>query len=80
MASTDIQYNCGCGYKTRKLEAAVNHCDEKSHVITVQGNIYPDVAKQSPRNAPPKLHKFRSVLAPEPNSDFLAMKKRLQNK
>ena len=80
MASLDIHYNCGCGVRTNKLEEAVNHCDGKGHVITVQGNIYPDEPKQSSRTASPKLHKARSVLAPEPTSDFIAMKKRLQNK
>lgn len=42
MASIKIQYNCGCGYHTDKLEEAVKHSDAKKHSLTVQGEIKKD--------------------------------------
>jgi len=41
MADVDITYGCGCGFKTRRLEAAVEHSDDKHHSMTVLGTIKP---------------------------------------
>ncbi len=83
MASINIQYNCGCGFKTKKLEAATDHADEKGHVLTVQGNIYTDVV--------PLPIKHRKTTTPKPSgvvavaleeaqetAAFLSMKDRLR--
>ena len=85
MASTDIQYNCGCGYKTDKLEAAANHSDQRQHVMTAQGNIYPDEAKESLSIAPPRTRKTAAPVTAAPvvigpSTDFAALKKKLQKK
>ena len=88
MASTNITYNCGCGFRTKKLEAACDHADEKGHVITVQGNIYTDVIplpikhrKTSTKNTETKKTVKPSpavveIAAPDP--DFSSMKDRLR--
>lgn len=41
MADVDISHNCGCGYKSRSLEAAVRHSDTEHHTLTVLGTIRP---------------------------------------
>lgn len=35
--SVSIMFRCGCGYKTRILNEAVNHCMVKHHSIEVSG-------------------------------------------
>ena len=39
MADVDITYGCGCGFKTRRLEAAIEHLNTKHHTLTVLGII-----------------------------------------
>lgn len=39
MASVKVQYTCGCGYSTKKLEEAVKHSDERKHTLTATGTI-----------------------------------------
>ena len=46
MASS-INYNCGCGYHTQKLEEAVSHSNSKNHIITVLGLIKPETKKEN---------------------------------
>ena len=41
MADVDITYGCGCGFKTVRAEAAVEHSDDKQHTLTVLGTIKP---------------------------------------
>lgn len=82
MASISIQYNCGCGYRSKVLEAAANHCDEKGHVITVQGNIYPEKALIPTAIPPTRARKAPAVVAevPEetgPITNFAALKSRI---
>ena len=82
MASPDIRYNCGCGFRAKVLEAAAKHCDEKSHVITVQGNIYPDKAP-IPSAVPPTRTRKTATPAAEvveetgPITNFAALKSRI---
>lgn len=82
MASVNIQYNCGCGYRTQKLEAAVNHCGETQHVITVQGNIYPDKAPIPSAVAPTRTRKAATpavevIEETGPITNFAALKSRI---
>lgn len=39
MADVEINYSCGCGFKTKRLEAAVEHSDTQQHTLTVLGTI-----------------------------------------
>jgi len=41
MATVKIQYSCGCEVVCQTIEAAVKHCDEKRHKMTVSGTIEP---------------------------------------
>lgn len=82
MASVNIQYNCGCGYRTPKLEAAVTHCDETHHVITVQGNIYPKEAPVPSAVPPVRTRKTAAHIAVAiedtgPITNFAALKERI---
>ena len=45
MASIEVRYNCGCGFHTSSLEAAVEHSDDTYHSVTVSGVIKPDTPK-----------------------------------
>lgn len=42
MAKVDIGYKCGCGFSTKNLEEAANHCDTTSHTITILGAVSPE--------------------------------------
>jgi len=82
MASVNIQYNCGCGFKSGKLEAAVNHCDGVQHVITVQGNIYPDKALVPSAVPPVRTRKAATPVAETvedsgPVTNFAELKSRI---
>ena len=46
MASVSVNYNCGCGFKTKSLEEAVRHSDEKNHILTALGLITPKTKKK----------------------------------
>lgn len=39
MIKIDIQYNCGCGFKTDNQEKAIDHSVEKGHTLDVTGII-----------------------------------------
>lgn len=39
MASIQVVYQCGCGFRTTLLEEAVKHSDLKNHTLTVLGTI-----------------------------------------
>ena len=41
MADANIDYNCGCGFKTKRLEEAKKHSDSADHRMTVLGTINP---------------------------------------
>ena len=43
MADVQLGINCGCGYKTKRLEEATEHSDKMHHTLTVYGTIKPDV-------------------------------------
>ena len=83
MASINIQYNCGCGFKTKRLEAATDHADDKGHVLTVQGNIYTDVVPLPIKQRKTRTPKPSGVVAvalevAQETADFSAMKNRLR--
>jgi len=44
--ASEINYNCGCGYHTQKLEEAIIHSNSKHHTITVLGTIKPETKKE----------------------------------
>jgi len=44
--ASNINYNCGCGYHTKKLEEAIQHSNSKKHILTVLGTIIPEPNKQ----------------------------------
>jgi hypothetical protein len=35
----DIQYQCGCGYKSISASEAVKHAETKHHSLTILGRI-----------------------------------------
>ena len=39
MADVEFGINCGCGYKTKRLEEAEMHSDETHHTLTVLGSV-----------------------------------------
>ncbi len=83
MASSDVQLNCGCGFTTRKLEAAAEHCDDRQHTMTVSGNVYPDKTLKPQPKVPSRTRRIMTVQVevPEETSplvDFAAMKRRIQ--
>ncbi len=41
MADVDVTYGCGCGFKTGRPEAALEHSDTQHHTLTVLGSIKP---------------------------------------
>ncbi len=45
MATDDTQYHCGCGFKSKSLEAAAKHCEERVHVVTVSGALKPEATR-----------------------------------
>jgi len=49
MAKVEIKYQCGCGLTTQSVKAAVEHADEKGHIMTVSGMIKPEVDVSSPK-------------------------------
>ena len=44
MAIIKVIYNCGCGYRTSKMEEAMKHADSELHVASFQGMVYPEDA------------------------------------
>ena len=38
-ADIQIQYTCGCGFRTEKLDEAVKHVKKTGHSMTVLGMI-----------------------------------------
>jgi len=39
MARITVKYNCGCGYSTSSLEAAIRHSDSLGHTLSAAGEI-----------------------------------------
>jgi len=64
MASVKIDYTCGCGFRTRSLEAAVEHSDDEHHSLVVLGEI---------RYEKPKAQYTDTT----PVTDFAALRKKL---
>lgn len=77
MASIDINYNCGCGFRSKTLEAATAHSDGSSHVITVQGNIYPDKAPEPTRSRKTVTPAVEVAEETGPIVDFASLKSRI---
>lgn len=44
MADVSISANCGCGYKTNRLEEAERHSDSTLHKMTILGTVVPTTA------------------------------------
>lgn len=45
MAILDCEYHCGCGFRTTEPLKALDHVNNTSHTITLQGIIKPGVPK-----------------------------------
>lgn len=43
MADVDLNFSCGCGYKTHSLEAAEMHSDSANHKMTILGAVKPTI-------------------------------------
>jgi len=41
-AAIQIKYTCGCGFRTDKLDEAVQHVEKTGHSMTVLGMIRAD--------------------------------------
>ena len=39
MADVNIDYHCGCGYKTKRLEEAIKHSESSRHTLGVLGTV-----------------------------------------
>lgn len=39
MATVNIHYYCGCGFRTMKVEEAIEHADKHKHIMNVSGSI-----------------------------------------
>lgn len=39
MADVNIDYTCGCGFRAKRLEAAVGHSETAKHTLSVLGTI-----------------------------------------
>ena len=42
MARIQIQFHCGCGFKTDFPPRASEHADHHDHILTIQGQVYPE--------------------------------------
>ncbi len=40
-----IRFNCGCGFKTERIEEAIRHSKEQGHTLSVQGEIKKELHK-----------------------------------
>jgi len=49
-----LNVNCGCGYKTGRLEEAIKHSETKHHRMTISGTIIPPPLQGAPRLVTPK--------------------------
>lgn len=47
MAKVNINYGCGCGFRTRDLSEATAHCDASGHVLSISGTVSPEVAPKA---------------------------------
>lgn len=41
MAKAYYRYSCGCGFTTDDEEKALQHADEKNHILSVKGSVVP---------------------------------------
>ena len=41
MADVKLNVNCGCGYRTSRLEEANKHSDTTHHALTILGTMIP---------------------------------------
>ena len=37
--SSNVRYECGCGFKTQDMNAAIEHCITRKHTISAAGMI-----------------------------------------
>lgn len=61
MAIVNVNYGCGCGFRSKTTEEAISHADNSKHELTVSGSIKPSEpraqrAKSSP-SGPVKAHR-----------------------
>ena len=65
MADVHVTYTCGCGFKTRRSEAAIEHSDSEHHSITVLGTIKSTASKVSGKTqTQPQTHAESSFGSP----------------
>lgn len=65
MATVNIDYNCGCGFRARTVEEAIGHADTSHHTLTVAGSV---------RSSEPKVREVKAPLYASANSHSRAMK------
>lgn len=78
MATIDIVYICGCGFKTKEIGGAEAHADQTKHTVTsFSGSIKPSVAIHT-RPAPHVAVDTEAVK--RGHEEFAALKARLARK
>jgi hypothetical protein len=60
MAKVDIQYCCGCGFKSKDLEAASTHCDTAFHDLTISGIVHSSTRTSARQAAVDDKHRGHS--------------------
>ncbi len=58
MANVHILANCGCGYKTTRLEEAVEHSGATGHRMDIFGSVRPDKPIDVPTRTAEQLPTF----------------------
>lgn len=79
MADVDIVYGCGCGFKTGRLEAAVEHSDNTRHSMTVLGTIKYVENPQVMRINSPKLTQTTKTEIPADASRIEELRRKFSN-
>jgi len=49
MAVLDVQYTCGCGFRTTEPMKAIDHVNTTKHTLTVVGTIRPGTPSANAR-------------------------------
>ncbi len=67
MANVKVEYGCGCGFETKRLEEATEHSDSVHHKMTIRGAIIP-VPKPLGSTPRPSKRAVAPVSTPEPDT------------
>ncbi len=73
MADVYITYGCGCGFNTKRLEAAGKHSDIRHHTMVVLGSIKPTSPMNNRKPQPPTETVIPGV------SEIEALRKKFSN-